>query len=76
MNIERTLRLLRQVLLTSLIICLAVGCVMIGPKERMPIPPERPELTRLPSPEGQICLDAENLTELLIYIRKLEEGYK
>jgi hypothetical protein len=59
-----------------LITCLAVGCVMIGPRERMPIPPDRPELTRLPSPEGVVCLDEENLKELLIYIRKLEEGYE
>jgi hypothetical protein len=49
---------------------------MIGPRERMPIPPDRPELTRLPSPEGVVCLDEENLKELLIYIRKLEEGYE
>ena len=62
-----------MILVLSLTVIL-VGC--IGPT--MPLPPTKPTIqtTAHPTdPKGR-CLDSSNLGSLLLYIHRLEDGYR
>ena len=66
----------RLILVTSLIITLA-GCAL--PQcPTMPVAPTKPTLqtTAHPDDPNGRCLDSDNLGQLLLYIHRLEDGYR